>query len=244
MTKVEAIKKVLEDNNGIATWEMIYDQIEKYYPAAKSSKEWQAGIRGVLYREIKKGKIFKQVGLGLFALLDFKEEKLKDVKKDAVRMHSYIEGVCLEIGNFLNLKTFTADPTGTFNNLTLSNLATLKEIPPFSYHQIIDYCKRIDVLWFNEKGYQFPKRAIEVIDSIGTLEPALKRTFQLIEFNLNFYLLCKPEHVSKIEKEINTEPFVRVKERYKVRDYESILNIYKNPLKYKDDDFLKITNYF
>jgi len=244
MTKVEAIKKVLEDNNGIATWQIIYDQIENYYPAAKKSKSWQEGIRGVLYREIKNGKNFKQVGLGLFALLNFKEDKFNDVKKDKVRMHSYMEGVCVEIGNFLNLKTYTADPTGIFNNLPLSKITTLREIPNFSYPKIIQYCRRIDVLWFNEKGYQFPKRAIEIIDSIGTLESALKRTLQLIEFNLDFYLLCKSEHVPKIEKEINSEPFIRIKERYKVRDYENILNIYKNPIVNRGDDFLKIQNYF
>jgi hypothetical protein len=244
MTKVEAIKKVLEDNTGVATWDIIYNQIEKYYPAAKSARNWQAGIRGVLYRDIKNSRNFKQIGLGLFALLGFKEEKFKDVKNDAVRMHSYMEGICLEIGNFLNLKTFTADPTGTFNNLYLSSISTLKEIPPFTYPKIINYSKRIDVLWFNEKGYQFPKRAIEIVDSIGTLESALKRTLQLIEFNLDFYLLCKSEHILKIEKEINTEPFIRVKERYKVRDYESILNVYTNPLVNREDDFLKVQHHF
>ena len=58
MTKVEAIKRVLEDNGGIATWEIIYNEIEKYYPEAKVSTEWQAGIRGVLYREIQKHQNF------------------------------------------------------------------------------------------------------------------------------------------------------------------------------------------
>lgn len=52
MTKVDAIKKLLKDNGGIATWAIIYNEIEKYYPRAKVSREWQAGIRGVLYREI------------------------------------------------------------------------------------------------------------------------------------------------------------------------------------------------
>ena len=61
MTKVEAIKKVLEDNGGIATWEIIYNEIERYYPMAKASMEWQAGIRGVLYREIKNQRNFKKV---------------------------------------------------------------------------------------------------------------------------------------------------------------------------------------
>lgn len=75
MTKVEAIKKVLEDNNGAASWNIIYNNIEKYYPTAKNSVEWKAGIRGVLYREIRKDKSFKQIGLGLFALKDYKTEK-------------------------------------------------------------------------------------------------------------------------------------------------------------------------
>lgn len=34
ITKVEAIKKVLKEFNGIATWEQIYENIEKYKPSA------------------------------------------------------------------------------------------------------------------------------------------------------------------------------------------------------------------
>ncbi len=39
MIKVEAIKKVLEDNNGITSWKIIYDNIKKYYPNAKKPKK-------------------------------------------------------------------------------------------------------------------------------------------------------------------------------------------------------------
>jgi len=76
MTKVEAIKKLLEDNGGIATWEIIYNEIEKYYPKAKVSREWQAGIRGVLYREIKNKKSFKKIDEGTFAILNYDERNL------------------------------------------------------------------------------------------------------------------------------------------------------------------------
>jgi DNA-directed RNA polymerase delta subunit len=68
MTKVEAIRKLMEDRGGSVTWQTIYNNIEQYYPAAKSSQEWQAGIRGVLYREIKNGRNFKKIGFGIFAL--------------------------------------------------------------------------------------------------------------------------------------------------------------------------------
>ena len=73
MTKVQAIKKLMEDNNGIASWSLIYKNIEQYYPNAKQSKEWKAGIRGVLYRDI--GKTFKKLDDGLFALLNFNEKE-------------------------------------------------------------------------------------------------------------------------------------------------------------------------
>lgn len=76
MTKVEAIKKVLENNGGIATWEIIYNEIEKYYPEAKKSKEWSAGIRGVLYREIKNDKSFKKIDEGTYSLADYDINKL------------------------------------------------------------------------------------------------------------------------------------------------------------------------
>lgn len=84
MTKVEAIKKVLEDNGGIATWEIIYNEIERYYPAAKTSREWAAGIRGVLYREIKNQRNFKKIDEGTYSLVDYDETKLVLSPKDLV----------------------------------------------------------------------------------------------------------------------------------------------------------------
>lgn len=58
MTKVEAIIKIMEDNGGVATLSQIYNKISTYYPNARASKEWTAGIRGVLYRELKNNRNF------------------------------------------------------------------------------------------------------------------------------------------------------------------------------------------
>ena len=93
MTKVEAIKKVLENNGGIATWEIIYNEIEKYYPEAKKSKEWSAGIRGVLYREIKNNKNFKKIDEGTFSLLDYDESKLILAPEDLITSKDIITAI-------------------------------------------------------------------------------------------------------------------------------------------------------
>ena len=76
MTKIESIIKVMQDNDGLANWSIIYNETEKYYPDIKQSQEWQASIRGVLYREINNNKNFKKIDDGLFALINYNENLL------------------------------------------------------------------------------------------------------------------------------------------------------------------------
>jgi hypothetical protein len=228
MTKVEAIKKVMEDNNGTASWDIIYNNVEKYYPNAKSSIEWEAGIRGVLYREIRANKNFKKIGLSVFALSDYIEEP-KPNKKNAPRMHSYIEGICLEIGNFKKFSTYTADPSAVFkDNIRLLDIAELKEIPQFTYPEIIQETKRIDVVWFNKKGFRFPQRVFEVVDSIGTLTGAFNRSLQLLNFRTEFYIVAPEQHRAKYEQTVQLEPYNRNIDNFKFINYDDIIALYEN----------------
>lgn len=80
MTKVEAIEALMHEYNGIITLEIIYNEIEKYYPNAKSSNEWKSGIRGVLYREL--GKKFKRIDKSIYSLIDYDERNLIVPQKD------------------------------------------------------------------------------------------------------------------------------------------------------------------
>lgn len=61
MTKVQAIRRVMEANGGKATLQEIYKNAKKYKKDIDQSSDWQAGIRGVLYREVRQGKNFKKV---------------------------------------------------------------------------------------------------------------------------------------------------------------------------------------
>jgi len=241
MTKVEAIKKVMKDNKGAVTWDIIYNNIDKYYPAAKEMKEWQAGIRGVLYREIKNKQNFKKIGFGIFALKEYEEEEPETfIEKSPVRMHSFIEGICLELGNFEQFDTYTPDPTAIFkDNIVLSNLRTIDLLPLFTYKEILDVAKRIDVLWFNKAGFKFPKRAFEIVDSIGTLGEALSRTFQLIEFDLDFHIVGSKDNREKFQNKITKEPYTRVADRYKYQSYEEIIDYYDKRLQLENLSLFK-----
>lgn len=70
MTKVEAIVRVMEEQGGTATLQDIYRNAGRYYKGVRASDEWQAGLRGVLYREVRRGRTFKKVGPATLALTD------------------------------------------------------------------------------------------------------------------------------------------------------------------------------
>ena len=231
MTKVEAIKKVLEDNKGVATWDIIYKEIKKYYPNIDASLKWKEGIRGVLYREIRNNKSFKKIGLGVFALLDYKETNWNEIKEDKIRMHSYIEGVCIELGNFDNFHTYTADLSAKFNDLQLLDLVSLKEIPQFTYDDIITEVKRIDVIWFNKNKFKFPKIVYEVVDSLGTMENAFSRSYQLFDFTTIFFIVGRAEFEKKFHKIIKKKPYNDIENRYKFISYDRIIKYYETKLK-------------
>ena len=68
MTKVQAIVKVIEFNGGTATLQEIYQRAGRYYKGVKAAEDWQAGLRGVLYREIRNGRTFTKLGAATYGL--------------------------------------------------------------------------------------------------------------------------------------------------------------------------------
>ncbi|MCR4919849.1 MAG: hypothetical protein K5928_08595 [Prevotella sp.] len=226
MTKVDAIERVMTDNGGSASLQIIYDNIEKYYGNIKHSKDWKEGVRGVLYRELAHGTRFKKVGLSIYALSGYQEEHIEAMPK--ARVHSIMEGLCLELGNTKHYDTFTADPSAIYkDNTCLGNIATLSDIPNFSYAQIVRQARFIDVLWFNKSDLAFPQFAFEVVDSIGTLNGALNRCFQLYHFRTRFNIIAPEKYQCKFSQTLNLEIYKPHKERFRFFSYDEIIESYK-----------------
>lgn len=233
MTKVDAIEKVMEANGGTASLEMIYGEIEKYYPAAKESTKWREGIRGVLYREIRNQRRFKKIGLSIYALDGYKVEEKPDAK-DKVKMHSYIEGICVELGNFKGFDTYSADPSAAYrDNLQIRDFATTPQLPEFSYPQILSEARRIDVIWFNRKGLAFPQRVFEVVDSIGTLNGAFNRSLQLHNFRTTFFIVAPEKHHDKYLQTLELEAYQPNKDRFTFVSYDDMIALYENTMRAK-----------
>lgn len=231
MTKLDAIERVMLDNGGTASWNIIYDKITKYYPSAKSSAKWKEGIRGTLLRELPNSSRFKKIGLGIYAVADY-QEKTKPRVTDKVRMHSFIEGICLELGNFNKYRTYTADPSALYrDNLHLSDFASVQSLPEFSYSEIIHEAKNIDVIWLNPKGLAFPQKVFEVVDSVGTLSGAFNRSLQLQNFMTDFYIVAPKKHYEKYLQTINLEIYQSQKERFSFINYDDIMELYESALR-------------
>ena len=233
MTKVQAIAKVMADNGGVANLEMIYGNIEKYYPAIHASAKWKEGIRGVLYREIRNKKAFKKIGLSIYALTDYAEEAQPD-KKDTVKMHSFIEGICVELGNYNGFDTFSADPSAVYRDkMLIKDFTSLPTIPQFSYNEILREAQRIDVVWFNRVGLAFPQKVFEVVDSVGTLNGAFNRSLQLSNFRTHFFIVAPEKHRDKFNQTINLEVYRASKNRFTFLTYDYVLELYDNTARTK-----------
>ncbi len=128
-----------------------------------------------------------------------KNDFLKN-EPEKVRHHAKIQGMLLEIGNERHeiKDTYTNDKKWIFENKTLGSLATLKEMPPFTYERTIkDSVSYTDVIWFNERG--FPSQIFEVEHSTDFRDALIKFT-ELQDFKTNFYCVSNIDRESKFLK--------------------------------------------
>ena len=103
----------------------------------------------------------------------------------------------------------------------------MHDMPSFSYNEIINEAKRIDVVWFNKKGLAFPKKVFEVVDSIGTLNGAFNRSLQLSNFITEFYIVAPEKHRDKYLQTIDLEVYQSQKERFSFINYDEIIDLYE-----------------
>jgi putative restriction endonuclease len=88
---VEAIRKVIENNGGIATWEIIFNEIN---PSINKKS-----IRTVLYKGVHSNKYFKEIDSGVFALIDYDINKLVLSSEDLTTTKNVV--IAIRIGQNL-----------------------------------------------------------------------------------------------------------------------------------------------
>lgn len=113
-----------------------------------------------------------------------------DIRNSAEEsLHSVMQGRLIEIGNIRGFKTFCPDISKKFNSISLSEISTLNKCPKLEFSDY-DVLRRIDVLWFKEKGRNFiPEFGFEVELSTGTWS-GVGRLATLIDYsNVKLYVI-------------------------------------------------------
>ncbi len=104
-------------------------------------------------------------------------------------LHSILQGRLIEIGNTRGFRTYCPDSSKKFNNRSLFEIVTLEQCPKLQFSNY-DVLRKIDVLWFKEKGRNFiPEYAFEVELSTGTWS-GVGRLATLIDYsNVRLYVI-------------------------------------------------------
>ncbi|NLO18489.1 MAG: hypothetical protein GX121_01185 [Ignavibacteria bacterium] len=238
----EAILKVLEKHNGKATLKEIYNDVPKLIQETKA-KNIEHNIRGYLRRLKTVKSSIKQIGLSTYAFTDYQAENNlfeqitnKSISKETdagtdwkaklekAKVHSFIQGCLIELGNFNGYQTYTPDKNAVFNGVKLSELIDFPSLPKFTYNDIMKIVDRIDVIWLKDR---FPIRTFDVENSTD-FSKALLRAYQLRFFKAKFILVADISKKDIFENRVNMEPFVKIKKNVYFQSYDDVYQLYKS----------------
>jgi len=230
-----AILKVLDKHNGIATLNDFYKEVPPQIVKTKTT-DAKHDIRGYLRRLKNVKKEIKQIGLSTYALLNVKAEndiyeniQNKNFEKDFFglpknQVHNYVEGMLIEIGNLKSYQTYTPDRNVIFNGQPLNELVTYDEIPEFTYQDILNMIKQIDVIWFKDR---FPYLTFD-IEFSTQITMALVRANELKNFKTTFYMVAEESKERLFTTKVNVSTFNDIKDETKFITIKSVFDDYKN----------------
>lgn len=225
MTYADAMEAVMRANGGHASLRLIYHEIWEYKDKSRIvGKTPDMTIQALAQRDPR----FVRIGLGVYALKSFKDEgKLPltpaaaTAPQRADRRHAAIPGMLLEIGDNTPdvADTYTHDRGAIFNNMLLGSIATLSAMPAFTYPEVIDAVRYVDVAWFN--GRRYPASVFEVEHSTN-FRNALTKFCELQDFQTRFFCVAESDREEKYKKEIARAAFAAVAGRCEFRSYEQV----------------------
>ena len=229
LTWAQAVEKAIIELGYMATLKQIYATAPQY-------KNFEGLTpHKTINEKVQRDDNFVKIRPGLYGLKKYLD-KLPDeynpnVKKSSeeenIITHSYIQGMLVEIGNFKGFKTFSPDKNRVFVNKKLGEITTQPDVPKFTFENILQSTKYIDVIWFNER--LFPNSVFEIENSTN-FRNSLVKFVELQDFATTMTLIA-PKETSKINKyqqEIEKSAFASIKNRVKFFNYEFVEKLYNN----------------
>ncbi len=223
MKQHEAVIEAMQANGGYATLGYLYREALKVPDVVWRTKTPFASIRRIVQDRPE----FFRIKPGLWALeeargkLPFDEATGELTKSEPEFNHSYYQGLLVEIGNLRGLQTFVPnqDKNRKFLNQPLREITTVPEIYRFSYDELVQRARTVDVIWFNERN--MPNSFIEVEHSTDIYNSLLKFV-DLQDFHAKFYIVAAKEREREFKARLASSAFAPIKDRVTFDDYEDV----------------------
>lgn len=231
LTWSQAIEKAIIQLGYMATLKQIYQ-------LAPTFKHFEGKTPDKTINErVQRDKNFVKLKPGLYALkmhLDKLPDELnplveKTEEEENRITHSYIQGMLLEVGNLNGFSTYAPDKSRLFVNKRLDEIMTLYEVPEFTYSNIIQSTRFIDVIWFNERN--FPQHVFEIENSTN-FRNSLVKFAELQDFKSRMILVapnCESKK-RKYQQEIAKAAFKSISSRVEFYDYDFVVKLYNSQI--------------
>ena len=233
MTWEELILWVVKQKGGVASLQDLYTSVPALLTQTQT-RDSAHSIRAYL-RRLKQKSLIKQVGLSLYALCDVSPENpfyetalsesdveraLSSIPKNAV--HGFIEGMLIDLGNFIGTETYTPDKHIVFNGKPLNELCSQRRLPNFTYKEIVESTAMIDVIWLKDG---FPIKTFDV-EQTTDFKSALLCVYQLRDFNTQFFVVAPDSRRKAYQKRLLLKPFIEI--QHAIRFYQEVYDAYRN----------------
>ncbi len=242
----DAIITVVKECGGMATLKELYLKVPKIRGISPDSKTDHT-IRAFLRRMSRISGKLKRIGLGIYALPDveLKKEPFDVIKADNdgdtdifrnindADLHSYIEGMLIELGNIYGYLTYTADPSLLFRGKPLREFATTEALPKFTYPELLSIAKTIDVIWLKRTSIAMPKHTFDV-ERTTDFSKAFHRAYQLRDFKISFYFISSTNKEDQFKRKLITDPYEEIRDRFFFRSFDDIASLYKTAIRHSE----------
>jgi hypothetical protein len=226
MKQCENVIKAMKDNGGFAT----LGQLNRLVDVSKwATKTPFASIR----RIVQENERFFKIRPGLWALTELKDEvlskfQIKDkdnIEKQTEFNHTYYQGLLLELGNLKGHQTYypPQDRNKMFLGKSLSNTINSVSFSDynFTYPEVVQKAKTIDVIWFNKR--KMPVSFFEIEHSTN-IEHSLVKFVELQDFYSKFYIVASKEREKEFNQNMRKQVFSDLfkDKRVVFKDYDTI----------------------
>lgn len=222
MKQHEAVIKVMKDNGGYATLGFLNQEVLRVKDCVWETKTPFASIRRIVQDE----RFFFKIRPGLWALKSYKDKLPPNIfpTKEVTKLkqeelnHTYYQGLLVEIGNLKKFQTFVPnqDKNKIYLNKRLGEIITIDEFYRFTYDNILQKARTIDVSWFNIR--RMPSILFEVEHS-GIIQNSLLKFMELQDFYVKFYIVADEVRKREFDAKLSLNAFTSIPKRIQFMSY-------------------------